>query len=192
MPTHLPLMLLARSTSDAPWFTSTASNLAPFLTKIAELAVRAGVPFSSHIKLTICYANLNEAEFWEMLSKVTSPSQDWGTFMQHIIPDNHHHHSDQPIIIITTALTTNTKPNTLLLQPIIPTSITTTGTTKSDTDPNTTTLTTMKSGTVLDNLRKSDPICHHLTITLTILETTTNPNNAMNSTAIHLYLTFAL
>ncbi|KAF8545618.1 hypothetical protein OG21DRAFT_1492143 [Imleria badia] len=73
-------MLPSRSASDAPQFTGAPTHLAPFLIEISELTVQAGVPNSGHIKLAICYADLNESELWEMLPEATAPSQDWASF----------------------------------------------------------------------------------------------------------------
>ncbi|KAF8545910.1 hypothetical protein OG21DRAFT_1491780 [Imleria badia] len=153
-----------------------------------ELAVQARVPNSGHIKLAICYADLDKSEFWEMLPEATASLQDWASFMRHISPDYHHHYSDRPIITITlsyatkpdtnhitTTLTTDLKSATVhhihhhhSYHPIITTALTTN--TKPDNIPLCPTIpdalsTTTKSDTDPNDITITNPetnhICHH-------------------------------
>ncbi|KAF8546467.1 hypothetical protein OG21DRAFT_1491178 [Imleria badia] len=195
-------MLPSQSTSDALQFTGAPSHLAPFLTTIAKLAVQARVLFSGHIKLAIHYANLDEAEFWEMLPEATAPLQDWMSFIDALIelypgcntsvwttvtdalttqPDTDH---------IATALTTDPKSATVhhvchhhSYHPIITTALTTN--TKPDSIPLCPTFpaalsVTTKSNTDLNNILTTYPETNHIHHYVTDPETGTDITTTSN------------
>ena len=70
------------STQNAPKFDGKTPALLPrFLEDIDILRTVVGITQEAKIRATIRYADLEEAEGWELLAKVTAAPVDWSNFV---------------------------------------------------------------------------------------------------------------
>ena len=73
--------LPCQGTPAAPRFNGTPSDLARFLSDIADLADWAGLPNSGRTKLALRYVDLDDAELWDTIPEAMACPPDWAAFV---------------------------------------------------------------------------------------------------------------